>query len=178
MSDEVLTPGQEQTELEAREEVYDDHLRSELRDKGIAAPDPWSRRDAEQLLDSAEGTNKQVKIVLCSSYNKDGQRCMVRAGHDPEVEKHAVVMEWTDEEAWTPDTDRQPAPRYSHPTTHDGVGPIPVGAMVVVEEPLPSTPCMACEHGAEVHDEESGCLAMKRGEEGIEPCGCRRYVAS
>ena len=107
----------------------------------------------------------------CFSYNRDGQRCMQLADHEG---NHAVAIEWTDEESWTPDMLVQVGPPVEYDSTMSQIqaaealwesreARMDTEALALVEAtPTPlGGPCVACSH-----QHQSGKCR----------CGCETYI--
>lgn len=67
----------------------------------------------------------------CFAFNKDGQRCMLAAGH---TQNHSHMIEWTDDECWSPQQIQHVA--------------VPV---IDSYSPEPEGKCVACDHAVSLH---------------------------
>lgn len=84
----------------------------------------------------------EKKMALCWAFNKDGQRCQQLAGHDG---NHAIAVEWSDEECFSPIVHQLPQPPLWPPTQPATQGS---GGCIICEHPHhPNGVCGADDHG-------------------------------
>jgi hypothetical protein len=105
-------------------------------------------------------TDGSEYLVRCYAYNKTGQRCEQLAGHDG---NHGLLIEWTDEECWTPGT---PAPVSHRGTAKRKPEPVDGEEEILVEVDM-TPPCESCKHDKAMHLGGKGECAG---------CDCKGYI--
>lgn len=112
-----------------------------------------------------------VERRRCFAYNQQAQRCEMDAAHSG---LHTVSSSWSDDECLTPGR----LPSTGGLSLADMAVPISatLGPAVPAFEPEPSSlsePCVVCNHLAQKHGGEDGCVG--KSPDG-DLCSCREFV--